>query len=202
MTVASNRLKLLAILALFILPLLLAVLMFKGKLPLLSGDTVNQGKLVQPPVALDWGAAKGSKDNPNDRADLLGNWVILLPLADSCGQECVRKATGLRQLHRASGREQHRIRIVLLAESVPGDRTRQEYAAIYDQFTWLSDPGHELLRQLQQVAKQTRLEPDTVTSYLVDPLGNIMMAYDMADSETRMSKDLKRLLKWSKQDQG
>ncbi len=34
--------------------------------------------------------------------------------------------------------------------------------------------------------------------YLVDPLGNVMMTYEAHDSMSKLRKDLKKLLKWSK----
>lgn len=199
MSVTSNRLKLLAILAMFLLPLLAAVLMFNGQLPLLSDKTVNQGKLIQPPVALDWTAAEiapGSKTT----STLQGSWVILLPLPTVCEQDCLRKVTGLRQLHRGSGREQQRIALALLTGSQLDEESRQQLVEIYDQFIILSDPSKSLQQSVQRAGVQTDMNSKTINSYLVDPLGNIMMAYDTTDSETRLNKDLKRLLKWSKQD--
>lgn len=201
MSITSNRLKLLAIFTLFVLPLALAALMFSGKLPLFSGETVNQGKLIQPPVAVDWASA-----NPTNELqsvdELQGNWVILLPLPETCNQDCMKKVIGLRQVHRASGREQQRIRLALLTESPLTEESQQQFLEVYDRFMLISDPSQVLLQVLQTVTEQNEIHATFLTSYLVDPLGNIMMAYDMADSETRMSKDLKRLLTWSKQDKG
>ncbi len=202
MSTTSNRLKLLAILALFVLPLVLAALMYAGKIPLLSGETVNQGKLIQPPVPLDWDAANISTDGTSGAAELSGNWVILLPVPASCGPDCLDKATGLRQVHRATGREQQRIRLVLLREAAWDEASAQQYLGVYDQFVLMSDPDLALFQPLMAATRSSQAQPGAITSYLVDPLGNIMMAYDTVDSETRLSKDLKRLLKWSKQDEG
>jgi peroxiredoxin len=201
MTITSNRLKLLAILALFVLPLGLAALMFSGKLPLFSGETINQGKLIQPPFPLDWVSA-GSVTDLQGFQELEGSWVILLPLPEICTPECLKKLVGLRQVHRATGREQQRVRLALLTESPVTEESQQQFLEIYAQFTLLTDPNQVLFPALQTLAKQHQLNTNNMTSYLVDPLGNIMMAYDMTDSETRMSKDLKRLLTWSKQDKG
>jgi len=198
-SIASNRLKLLAILALFLLPLLAAVLMFNGQLPLLSGETVNQGKLIQPPVALDWTAAETAPDS-TAIATLQGSWVILLPLPTVCEQDCLRKVAGLRQVHRASGREQQRIALALLTGSQLDEGSRQQLMEIYDQFILLSDPSASLWQSVQSASVQNVVSNNTLSSYLVDPLGNIMMAYDTTDSAARLNKDLKRLLKWSKQD--
>ncbi len=199
MSIASNRLKLLAILALFLLPLLAAILMFSGHLPKPSGDTINQGKLIEPPVALDWATTESAVDT-TQVVSLLDSWVILLALPADCETNCLQKVAGLRQVHKASGREQQRLKLVLLSGLPVDIELHQQLLAVYDQFTVLTDPSGSLQQSLQTTMQRGGLSATTVSSYLVDPLGNIMMAYDMADSEARMSKDLKRLLTWSKQD--
>lgn len=200
MSTVSNRLKLLAIIALFLVPLLVAVLMFNGQLPLLSDETVNQGKLVQPPVALDWSAAETSVSTK--MPELLGSWIILFPLPATCEQDCLRKVTRLRQVHRATGPEQQRIEIALLSDSELDEVTEQQLLAISDQFILLTDPSASLQQSVRKAQLQNDLSLNAFTTYLVDPLGNIMMAYDSANSDSELSKDLKRLLKWSKQDNG
>jgi peroxiredoxin len=199
MSVTSNRLKLLAIAALFLIPLVSAVMMFKGQLPLLSGETVNQGMLVQPPVPLDWTQAQSS-DGQAATAELLGKWVVLFPMGAACDADCLHRATGLRQVHRASGREQQRIELVLLSPQAPDSASREKLLEVYDRFQLLEDTRGSLHEAVQTAL--SRLEGDVTSPalYLVDPLGNIMMAYAAENAEVYLSKDLKRLLKWSKQD--
>lgn len=201
MSIASNRLRLLAILALFLLPLLAALLMYNGRLPRLSSETINQGNLIQPPVALDWTAAEAGTGVETDR-DLLGSWVILMAVPTTCEVACLQKVTGLRQVHKATGREQHRLALVLLTEALPDQPLMQQLLNIYGQFKVLADPSGNMHHSLQSALVQSGLSLNSLNTYLVDPLGNIMMAYNTSDSEARMNKDLKRLLAWSKQDKG
>ena len=201
MSTTNNRLKLLAILALFIVPLLAAALMFSGHLPMLTGDTVNQGTLIQPPVPLDWSVAEPLPD-PDSESELEQRWVILMPLPDVCADECMEKISGLRQVHKATGRNQDRIAVALLAKQQLDDASRQELLAIYDRFVLLDSSIGMLWNSIHKAQQQGKLDQSNLISYLVDPLGNIMMAYDTVDSDTRLSKDLKRLLTWSKQDKG
>jgi len=199
MSIASNRLKFLSIFALFLLPLLAAFLIFGGKLPLPSNHTVNQGKLIQPPVALDWTAA--SSDSALAPAEnLQHSWVILFSLPPNCAEACLQKVTGLRQVHKASGREQQRLQLVLLSPSPISKELQQQLTKIYDQFSVLTDPSGSIQGSLLTAGQRGSLADTELISYLVDPLGNIMMAYDVQNSEAGMSKDLKRLLTWSKQD--
>jgi len=200
-SIASNRLKLLAILAMFLLPLLAALLMYDGHLPMLSGETVNQGTLIQPSVALDWTAAEADRDVAEENS-LLGSWVILMALPSMCESACLQKVTGLRQVHKATGREQQRLELVLLTPVPPGQSLKQQLLDIYEPFEVLVDRSGKIHQSLQAALVQSGLPTDGLNTYLVDPLGNLMMVYDTSDSEARMSKDLKRLLTWSKQDKG
>ncbi len=201
MSIASNRLKLLAILAMFLLPLLAALLMYKGRLPSLSSETINQGTLVQPPVALDWTAAKADPATEPGEA-LLGSWVMLMAVPATCEEACLQKVTGLRQVHKATGRERQRLELVLLTDSLPLEPLNQQFLNIYEQFKVLADPSGKIHQSIQSALNQSGLPANSLNTYLVDPLGNIMMAYTPPGSEARMTKDLKRLLAWSKQDKG
>jgi len=199
MSVTFNRLKLLSIAALFLLPLLAAVLMFKGELPLLSGETVNQGALVQPPVPLDWSQAQ-SGDGHAAATALSGQWVVLFPMGISCEASCLDRVTGLRQVHRATGREQQRIELVLLSSQQLHPAMQQQLLDVYDRFQLMADTHGDLADALQTAQSRLADRTSLPVIYLVDPLGNIMMAYGAEDAEVHLSKDLKRLLKWSKRD--
>lgn len=201
MSLASNRLKLSAILAMFLLPLLVAVLMYRGQIPLFSGESINQGTLIQPPIALDWTVAIAEPALEPVEA-LLGSWVMLMAVPAGCDEACLQKITGLRQVHKASGREQHRLELVLLTESLPDQSLKQRFLNIYEQFRVLADPSDKIHKSIRTALVQSGLSANGLNTYLVDPMGNIMMAYNTSDSEARMSKDLKRLLAWSKQDKG
>jgi hypothetical protein len=104
---------------------------------------------------------------------------------------------GLRQVHRAAGRNQLRIRIALLHDGKESDRLQR----LYDAFYLLESPGGELWRMLESVASGAQPPaPARGGSFLVDPLGNIMMFYAPGSDSSDLSRDLKRLLTWSKLD--
>jgi len=200
MTTLFHRMKLLAILALFLLPLLAAVLMYSGHLPLLSKKTSNLGKLVQPPVEINWLDAE--KTAGNGLSNLPESWVILFPFEQPCDQACLEAVTGLRQVHKAAGRNQGRIELALLTNAPVEDDLRLQLLSIYERFTIIGDPDHVLWASILRAERIANVSIQENEIYLVDPLGNIMMAYDSNDSDIRLSKDLKRLLTWSKQDKG
>jgi len=204
----SPRLALLIIAAIFLLPLLLAWLMYSGSLDFKPTSTRNLGTLIEPPVPIDWTRAvllSGETNlaaNPEQGIGVFNEyWVILKPVPAGCDDSCLKEVSNLRQIHRASGRQQFRIRLALLLdESSPADQA-QSLLAIYPKFHLIRDPSgilSEALAGIQQnLSGQAGPEKGV---YMIDPLGNIMMYYKAGSDPNFLKQDLKRLLTWSKLD--
>jgi peroxiredoxin len=186
----------LGILALFLLPLVLAWLMHTGTIRFSPGDTDNLGRLVIPPQPVDWNAVE--REAPDGApASLVGAWVVLFLLPEVCGEDCLEHARTLRQVHRAVGRQAVRIRIATISPEPPERYLVAQLREIHPQLHFVYRPGTEFAAALQRAAAST----PTPSVYLVDPMGNIMMSYDAGDSMNRLRKDLEKLLTWSKLDQ-
>lgn len=193
----SPRAALVVIAAIFILPLVAAWLMYTGVIEFRPGATRNLGQLVEPPRPIAWGGVRpgGTKTFTTD--EFAGHWLVVHAVASPCEDACMEAIAGLRQVHRAAGRNQSRIRVALLHDGREGDRLQR----LYDAFYLLESPGGELWRTLESVAGGAQPAAHARGgSYLVDPLGNIMMFYAPGADPNDLSRDLKRLLTWSKLD--
>jgi len=199
----SPRLALLIIAALFVLPLVLAWLTYSGLLDFKPGSTRNLGQLVEPPLSVDWSV---TVTHPGD-ADLAaepehgsgvfeGYWVVLRPVPTDCNDSCLKKITGLRQIHRASGRQQMRFHLALLLDdSSPADQS-QSLLAIYPQFNLIRDPSGLMWQALGEIQLNLYGQAGPARGvYIIDPLGNIMMYYEDGSDPEFIKQDLKRLLK-------
>lgn len=198
----SPRVALLVIAALFFLPLVLAWLMYTGTIEFQPHSTRNFGRLVEPPVPLDWSSARlDEAGQPPIDAVFARHWLILHAVPRPCDDSCLQQVADLRQIHRASGRQQSRIRIALLHDfREAGDAA--ELQEIYGEFQLIEDPEGAVWRMLDRVAAGG--EPAATTrgsTYLVDPLGNIMLFYAAGYDPNDLKSDLKRLLTWSKLDE-
>jgi hypothetical protein len=194
------RVALLVIAALFVLPLVAAWLMYRGVIDYTPGATRNLGQLVEPPLPLPW-ADRAAQPTGEPEAALVGHWVVLHAVPRTCPDACLQAIVNLRQVHLASGRDQARIRIALLQEAgdaALGDRLLD----IYPVFQLIEDHQGTLWPLLDQVAR--RLEPAGAAAggtFLVDPLGHVMMFYAPGSDPNHLKADLKRLLTWSKLDE-
>lgn len=173
------RLQFLAVAAVFLGTPLLAALLYaygdKGH----HGDTVNKGQLVDPARPVDGAAALG----------LLDAWTLVVVAPEGCGAGCERSLVTLRQVRLTFGRDVERIGRVLVS-GVAADGPRLAAA-------------HPDLRVIDAAQAGTLLAviadlPDARAdgrSWLVDPLGNVMMTYAPDPAPKDVQSDLKRLLK-------
>lgn len=194
----SPRLALLIIASMFMLPLAVAWLMYSGVIDYNPVETRNLGELVQPavPVTLENLEWNGADKTPGEA--LGGHWVILYALPSECDDACLDEAASLRQVHRAAGRNQLRLRLLLLGDT-PAE-TDEQLAMVSEKFHRATDESGTLTAALDQVAAD-HAAPADGSVYLIDPLGNIMLFYAAGFDPNDLKKDLKRLLTWSKLDQ-
>lgn len=195
----SSTMVLLLIVALFTLPLASAWMMYTGAIRFAPEHTRNLGHLVLPAVPVDWSGVIASDSSPSEQL-FDGFWVILYELPAACTRHCVELAAGLRQVHIASGLQRNRIRIALLLAPKQAETLGDELLGIYPRFNLISRPGQDFSAALRHANSKRFSGNDEPVMYLVDPLGNIMMTYNGKDSPCMLSKDLNRLLTWSKLD--
>ncbi len=193
--VKRGRLTLALIALAFIAPLLVAAWMQRIAFREGVWHSTNHGTLIQPPLALADFQLPTHAGSVFMLANLKGKWTLLYsaPSASECAEPCRKAIYHMRQIRLALGREMERVQRVLLAapESVWLGELAAEYAGM-DIVLDAGSPG-ALLQQLMQQSATVR---DGL--YLIDPLGNVMMAYAPETDPRDILKDLKKLLRNSK----
>ncbi len=182
--IRGPRLKLLAIMALFVAPIAASWLAFHCLRP---AATANYGALLTPPAQITTTRFLRAGGGDFRFEELRGKWVLLVSDSGACPQACVAKLTMMRQVRLMLGRNAQRVVRVFVA-----DDTRPIASGVLAPFegTVVITPPVGMTQPLAPVN-------DRAHFYLVDPLGNVMMRYP-ADAEPRgMLKDLERLLKAS-----
>jgi peroxiredoxin len=199
----SPRAALLMIAGIFLLPLLLAWLMYSGAIDFEPTSTRNFGQLVEPPIPMSWSpVSMGYRGEFRSAADSFDkHWVILLAVPARCSDHCLQEVSNLRQIHKASGRQRDRIRLALLLDAQSPAELESELLGLYSEFHLVSDPSGVLAKLLGQAATPSSATAIAGNAYLIDPLANIMMVYEAGSDPNHLRKDLKRLLTWSKLDE-
>ncbi len=191
MNLQDPRLVLAAIVLLFAGPLVVAVTLHSERWGFRPDQLRNEGHLVQPPVPIDL-VRQPPQPDPS------GRWAVLYPLPSECATACWQDLAALGRLHRALGRRQQEVEIVLLdAAGLPaGERT--ELARGFGRFTLATTASGDMATALDRVtppgAAIAAGTPTRGGAFIIDPGGNIILSYAPGFDPGHIKKDLQRLL--------
>lgn len=181
---SRGRRMLLFMLCLFLLPVLVVLAMHA--LEWRPAGT-SYGTLVTPPrrLPLDAASADGA-------AQWQRHWNLVHVSRDGCPPGCQAELHAQRQVHVSLNKESSRLqRFLLIAGPLPAP-LRQQLTQRYPDLIILE--GEAAAALLPQFAVR---DMPAAHTFLVDPLGNLMMAYPPALDPKGLRKDLMRLLKYS-----
>jgi hypothetical protein len=171
---AGPRLQFLVIVAISVVSLTGAWLLYQQARDGALWGTTNHGTFVDPPLTVaDLAIVDADGGLPFDAA----NWWLWVVPQGPCAEDCQQALHQLRQLHVLLNRDAARVRRGLVT-SAP-DATI--LAAQYPRLQLLSGNLEQLERGI----------------YIVDPLGNLVFHYPMSEAGEPVLNDLKRLLKVS-----
>jgi hypothetical protein len=190
MSLSRQQLTLLGIFALFLGPVILVIMMRSSWWQYQPAGLKNHGYLVQPPVALALGEMPATD----------GKWLILYVLKQPCDEACIDYVSTLRQIHRAAGRNASHLAVVLLTGSQVEPALRARLEAIYPEFIVSVDAGRSALGTLDAINTGLTTDGADIRTYVLDPMHNVVLAYETSAAPTDIHKDLKRLLKYSDQE--
>jgi hypothetical protein len=193
MSLSRQQLTLIGIFALFFGPVILVMMMRSSWWQYQPANLKNEGYLVTPPTQLVL--------SPNE--EFGKKWLILHVLDRPCEKACIDHVTALRQIHRATGRNQDHLGIVLLGTEAEDSDLQSRLEVIYPAFIQLSDPENLALPVLADINSKLADksgESRPIQTYILDPMLNVILAYEVGSNPNNIHKDLKRLLKWSDQE--
>ena len=146
---------------------------------------LNYGTLLPtvPAPAIDGTRLDGA---PFRLSDLSGRWVIVQHSAGRCDAACERMLHATRQARTMQGSEQERVvRVLLVADGAGPDAE-----------LLLQHPGLVVARVASGAGRV--LQGTAPATFLIDPLGNLVLGYGDAPDIKGMAGDLARLLKASR----
>lgn len=192
----TKRLQLLGLIFLFVGPLTVAAWLYYGDSGWRPGGSTSHGDLMQPAVPLPDVALRGPDGSALDTDALRGKWTLVYVGAGSCPDACKEALYNLRQVRLALGKEMDRVQRLFLYDGACCDA--DFFAAQHPDLLLATadDEARETLLAVFPVFDGVAPEA-AGRSYLVDPLGNLMMSYSATTEPKGVLKDLKRLLRLS-----
>ena len=187
-TSKNNRNKLLLVFAVFAVPMALSYYFYFVQPP--KGGATNYGELIKP-VTLGEDAVLTQLDGQSmPLKSLRGKWLLVHADSGACEAQCEKILHGLRQVRLLQGKDQDRVERMWLGtdDIAPREALLKEP---YDGMRVLRDGAGAMVSKLPV---KTTVNAHT---FVIDPLGNVMMRYDADPDLKRMGKDLGKLLRAS-----
>jgi len=184
-----GRRTLLLVAALFLVPVLVAFALYYGNVWRPAGSA-SKGELISPAIPLITSGLRLPDGTAAGAGALQGKWSVVYVGDGGCNEACRAALVFARQTRLALNNEMTRVQIVLLASAhccQPEIERHVPGILMYDASTNDAAP---LLAQFPEERRAWSL-------FIVDPLGNLMMRHDAAQTSKDLLTDLKKLLKLS-----
>ena len=181
-----GRQVLLLIGALFLVPLAISFALYYGQWR--PSGSSSKGELITPARPLDAAGLKQADGQPASGKVLIGKWSLIYIGDGACDTACRTALVLGRQTRLALNNEMQRVQRVFLATDHCCDSAY--FAA--------EQPGLIALDASAAPQLLAQFPADRAHSlFIVDPLGNLMMRHDAAQTTEDLLSDLKKLLRLS-----
>ena len=158
-----------------------------------SVATSNRGELIDP-VRSVTGMNLNLVDGSSLQTDTLqGNWTLLTAGSSDCDEACLKNVYYMRQVRRLMGEERQRIkRLFVLTDS---DQL-QDFTSKVEPYGEMDIVIGSTIDKLDLLEKMTinGVSPEN-RIFILDPLANLIMVYQVDSDPEDIAKDFRRLLK-------
>lgn len=196
-----SMMPLIMILVISLAPVVFALLAYYvPALGLRPEGTNNYGTLIEPQRPMPDGSALTLTDldgKPVDLADLRGQWLLLTADEAACPESCVRKLFILRNSHASQGKDVERLaRIWFVTDDgqVPG----QILDAYRGTHMLRADPAQLAGFLTPEASGAAIAQALKDPMWIIDPLGNLMMAFPPDADPIEVRDDIRKLLRNSR----
>jgi len=180
------RATLVALFALFMLPIFGALVLNTVAPQWLPLGQVNRGELVEPAILAGLGNVESKDGGPSGPVDKEAVWTLVHVGPAPCDTICQQALVSIRQARLALGKDAKRVDRWWLVTGPLGPGTVAEARQLDPGVRLGSVDSHSPLRKAFPIQ-------------LVDPAGYLILRYEDAGAATDVLKDMKRLLKISTQ---
>ena len=190
-----NQRQGLLMLAMVVLPMVIAYTMFKTGWGIPTG-TINKGLLLAPPQSV----SSLSLTENNDALQRLypaekKQWRIMVPVAANCEAACQQNLYVTRQVHIRLAEKAARVERILLAIDEIPEEQKQQLLSEHPNILWLDSSRAALADWLTDT--DFPVEQSSDHYFLIDQEGFAMMSYNTQHTGQDLLDDIKKLLKYT-----
>ena len=177
----------------FIAPVVLAYIMFFF---VDVKSFVNHGEILNPIVHI---ASFKLKDENNDlvpEGDLTYKWRLISFLGKDCDEQCETRLYDTRQIHTLLAKDQHRLMRMFVHLEPAGDPLIKLIEQTHPNVIHVNGDADTIIDALGANVREGAGIMNNET-YIMDPMGNVMMRFTQDQPSKDFLYDLKKLLKAS-----
>jgi cytochrome oxidase Cu insertion factor (SCO1/SenC/PrrC family) len=192
----SGRKVLLILAVIFLLPFTVAAVLH---LLQFHPGGHSYGELINPPKALQFPVLHDAQGKPFGAKQWDKKWSIVTIVAQSCNDACHKMLHLQQQVHISLGKEIDRVQRVLLIPAEVDKSAMLDMQNRYPNLIILTGADADTARFASMFDLPGQATEKNQRTYLVDPMGNLMMSYPQKGSDNLdpkgLRKDITRLLK-------
>jgi len=196
--IRKNKRTMVLLFLMFLAPILFAIYLFNTH----SSEgyvTKNKGTLIRPAKELkNVNLTYFGNNKPYKLADQEHQWVMVFIGAGECDDNCKHQLVVMRQTRLAQGGDFTRINRLYVMLNKQSDKFMKEVKEYHPDMDIVTGTSKQLTNITKQFKLADKIEPGKSNRiYIVDPIGNLMMYYELDANASDIAKDLARLLKVS-----
>lgn len=173
----------------FVAPAVVAYLMY------FFGDIrsfTNHGEILNPVVDISALKLRDEENQLIARDTLTYKWRIISIVGADCDEPCNKRIHDMRQIHKSLAKDQHRVIRMIVHLDAPSTELNALIAREYPNALNMYGDEKDISSALGDSARIHQNE-----TYIMDPIGNVMMRFTQDQPNQLLLKDLKKLLKVS-----
>ena len=177
----------------FIAPVALAYIMFFF---VEVKSFVNHGEILNPILHIKDFALKNETDEIIPQQELTFKWRIISFLGKDCDQQCATRLYDSRQIHASLGKNQYRLIRMFVHLEPAGDALSKLMAETHPDVIHVNGDEKTIVNALGNNFRDGVGIRNNET-YIMDPMGNVMMRFTQEQPNKDFLYDMKKLLKAS-----
>jgi len=177
----------------FIVPVVLAYIMYFFVDITSFG---NHGEILDPIVNIADFQLKDKNDTLIEKSKLIHKWRLISFLNKECDEQCEKRLYDTRQIHKSLGKEQNRLLRMFVHLQPAGSVLTQLISSTHPNIVEVYGDKNSIIKVLGKNIRNNVGISNNET-YIMDPLGNVMMRFTVDQPDKDFLRDLKKLLKVS-----
>lgn len=177
----------------FIAPVALAYIIFFF---LEVKSFTNHGEILNPIVHISSFKLEDTNDDIIPVEELTYKWRLISFLGKDCDQQCAERLHDTRQIHTSLGKDQHRLMRMFVHLQPAGEDLSNLITGTHPDVIQVNGDAEIVIKALGDNIRDDAGISNNET-YIMDPMGNVMMRFTQEQPNKDFLYDLKKLLKAS-----